>query len=114
MLCILFRFIHVIICILFLQTKTLIEGIPKDLENNTRIDVNQMKHFYSTSDYHRNMTILNIAQKLEELKIIRSIVSKQLPPKRYNGIINLFYVVLYPNATSENIQSTLVIERYIR
>lgn len=41
-------------------------------------------------------------------KLFQSILSKKVEPERYNGLINLIYVLVYPNATTEEIQSALV------
>lgn len=44
----------------------------------------------------------------DAMKIIQSTFSRKLPSERYNGIMNLNYVILNPNATSEEIESALV------
>lgn len=47
-------------------------------------------------------------KRLDNYKILQSSLSKQFPPERYNGIVNMFYVSYYPNATSEEIESVVV------
>lgn len=83
----------------------LIYAIPK--EKNSKIDVHQV------NDFHSNGSIFNSSRAelitLENLKVLESILSKQLPPKQYNGIVNLCYMIYNPNATSEEIESVLVI-----
>lgn len=87
------------------KVKVLNQIPPK--QNNTKIDVNSLKEFYSSKEsFQRNSAG---ASAIEYYKILESTLSKQLPPERYNGIINLFYILLYPDATSEEIASTLVI-----
>lgn len=73
-------------------------------KDNTKIDANNLSDFYSMKD---NATTGALA-KLDYYKILQSTLSKQLPPERYNGILNLYYINLYPNATAEEIANTLV------
>lgn len=47
-------------------------------------------------------------KRLDNYKILQSSLSKQFPSERYNGIVNMFYVSYYPNATSEEIESVVV------
>lgn len=77
-------------------------------EKNSKIDVNQVKDHFSTNPYFGSASALEIAIKLENVKALQSIFSKRLPAERYNGIINLLYINLYRNATSEEVESTLV------
>lgn len=51
---------------------------------------------------------MGLIAKLDYYKILQSTLSKHLPAERYNGIINLFYINLVPNATADEIASTLV------
>lgn len=78
-------------------------------QNNEKIDVNGLKEFYSLKEsYHHGAPGMDYIQKLDYYKILASTLSKQLPAERYNGIINLYYIILYPNATPEEIANTLV------
>lgn len=45
---------------------------------------------------------------IEYQKIVQLILSKEFPPERYMGIINLMYATAYPNATTNEIESALV------
>lgn len=45
---------------------------------------------------------------IETLKVIQSILAQNMPAERYNGLINLCFVLYYPNVTSEEIESALV------
>lgn len=52
----------------------------------------------------------DLARLIEDLKVIQLFLLKSgMPPDRYNGIMNLFYVLVYTKASSEEIESTLVI-----
>lgn len=73
-------------------------------KNNSKIDVNDVKDRYAEHSYN----VTEMAIKLDNLKILRSIFSENLPQEISNGLINLDYVMLYPNATSEEIESALV------
>lgn len=78
-------------------------------QNNEKIDVNGLKEFYSLKEsYHHGAPGMDYIQKLDYYKIVASTLSKQLPAERYNGIINLYYIILYPNATPDEIANTLV------
>lgn len=76
-------------------------------KNNFKIDVNQVKNithivFYGGIDQQR------LKYSCDTVKIIQSSLSKKLSSERYNGIINLFYIIFNLNATSEEIESALV------
>lgn len=92
----------------------MLENIPTK-QNNVKIDVNGLKEFHSMKEiFYRDPTRphdsdTDYIAKLDYFKILESTLSKQLPPERYNGIINLVYIMLHPNATSEEIANTLVI-----
>lgn len=69
-------------------------------------------------EYHtinlRNSTATDIAITMDDLKIFQSILSRELPSEQYEGCINLSYILLYPNATSEEIKSSLVMSNLWR
>lgn len=71
-----------------------------------------MKEFQSKIYNLRNETTTHRAVTeafvVDYLKVAQSILSKQLPAERYNGIINLEYVLAYPNATTDETESALV------
>lgn len=71
---------------------------------DTKIDENQVREYHSLG----NSSATDIAIAMDELKILQSILSRQLPSERYNGYINLIYILLYPNATSTEIEGSLV------
>lgn len=77
-------------------------------EKDTKFNVSQVKELYSSSPYLITASAFDIEIEMDDLKILQSILSKQLPPERYNGILNLFYIFLDRNATSEEIENTLV------
>ncbi|XP_037025178.1 uncharacterized protein LOC119066690 [Bradysia coprophila] len=45
--------------------------------------------------------------KMDSVKILQSVYSKRMAPEQYNGLINLFYVFKYDNATLAQIESAL-------
>lgn len=76
--------------------------IPK--EQNIKIDVNQVKNY--SSNFNLAWTHEQLA--LDSLKISQAILSKQFPPERYNGVVNLLFACMFNSATTEEIQSALV------
>lgn len=78
--------------------------IPK--VGGSKIDSNRLKEFHSTNP--PNARGVEIAERMELVKEIQSVLSKDLLPERYNGLINMDYIFKNPNATSEEIQSVLV------
>lgn len=80
--------------------------IPK--EKNAKIDLDQVKDYYLKRNPHSTLRETALKTRMEEFKIWQSMFSKQLPAERYNGFINLLYIFENPNATSDEIQSVLV------
>lgn len=85
-----------------LQIDTLVK------HQNSKIDLDYMKSFYSRNN-ETNGT--DIAVEMDKVKILQMILSKQLKPERYNGILNLFYIfkIQNPTAKATEITSVLVI-----
>lgn len=77
-------------------------------EKNSKIDVNNVRDYQSKNEFLRRASAGDIAGVMDELKVFQSILSKDLPPERYNGILDLRYVIFYQNATSNEIKSALV------
>lgn len=77
------------------------ERIPK--EANSKIDVRQVEHFYSTNDFGGFGE--SKAIRVDYLKIFQSILSKQFPPERYNGVVNVIFASAYSYATTEEISA---------
>lgn len=69
---------------------------------DSKIDVADVKNLLS-----RYPTIGD-TKIIDRVKIIQTILSRQLTPEQYNGFINLDYSLTYQNATSEEIESALV------
>lgn len=87
-----------------IQLSMMIKGLSND--GKSKIDVNKVRVSLSTNF---NFTAEGIAIQMDMLKMDESKFSRQLSPaERYNGIRNLLYVFVYPNATSEEIGSALV------
>lgn len=74
---------------------------------NQKVDVSKIKDLYTTEPEFKRSDG-DIAMEIDDLKIFESILSKQFPSERYNGMVNLLYVLTNPKATSEEIQSALV------
>lgn len=85
----------------------LVSRVPK--ERASKIDMNQLRDFFATDDYFKILEGEQIAMEMDGLKKYQSILSKELPPEQCNGIMNLAYILHNPKATTEEIESTLVI-----
>lgn len=78
-------------------------------EKISKIDKNAIKKL--EEEYHKD-NAERVAKSIENLKEFQLMLSKQLPPERYTSMTNLLYVTLYPNATTKEIESSLV--KYVR
>lgn len=94
-------------CFIFviLQIDTLVKHA------NSKIDADYMKIVHSR---YNGSSVTDVAVEMDKVKILQSILSKHLPPERYNGLINLFYLFKNPNATSTEISSALVIRAKLK
>lgn len=81
-----------------------LQKYKKHSDKDAKIDVNDVKDFLSKFPYNQNNT--NIG--MDNLEVYQLILSKQLQPEQYNGIENFFYITSNQNATSEQIESVLV------
>lgn len=88
-----------------IQWFSLFQPLYLQLANKTdsKIDINDVRAFHMNSN-HENTGKFGI----DELKLFQTILSKQLLPERYNGHINLEYALGSLNATSEEIETSLV------
>lgn len=73
-----------------------------------------MKDSFVDHEYFRVASALEIAIKLENIKILELILSRQLPPQQYNGILNFLYINLYENATSQEVENALVFQTQLK
>lgn len=80
-------------------------------EEASKIDLNQLRDFYSTDSSFKSVNVARRIMIMEELNGFQVTLSKDSPPERYNGIINLIYIFYNPKATSEEIESALVMKR---
>lgn len=101
--------IKLLISYLF-QFKELPHRIPK--EKNTKIDVESMREYYTRRFGHTDKWL--IAKLIDGLKALQTKLSMDIPSERLNGIMNLIFLVEYPNATTEEIESNLVTNIYMR
>lgn len=81
-------------------------------KSDITINENHVREYHSIN--LRNSTATDIAITMDDLKIFQSILSRELPSERYDGYINLSYILLYSNATSEEIKSSLVMSNLWR
>lgn len=85
------------------------QRIPKN-HGNSELDVEYMQNFYLknypkiTSDFR----IADLAVEMDDVKILQELFGKQMPPERYNGLINLLYVFKNANSTMTEITIALV------
>lgn len=76
-------------------------------EKSAKIGVKNIREFQSYLMKRSNYT--NIAGIIESVKLLQTILSEMdVPSERYTGIINLYYVLLYFNSTTEQIENALV------
>lgn len=69
-----------------------------------------MKQFY-TENYPKIMSdfeMADLAVEMDDVKILQELFGKQMPPERYNGLINLMYIFKNANATETDITMALV------
>lgn len=50
----------------------------------------------------------DLAVEMDDVKILQELFGKQMPPERYNGLINLMYIFENANATETDITMALV------
>lgn len=81
----------------------MISGVNQK-QNSTKFDVDDRGYDVNEIDLYYPPAL----QSLDNYKILQSTLSKQFPPERYNGIVNLFYVNFNPNATAEELASVVV------
>lgn len=56
----------------------------------------------------------NTAGFIDSIKILQAILLKNdIPPERYSGLVNLFFVIPNPHATDEEIEGALVSNYYV-
>ncbi|XP_037040224.1 uncharacterized protein LOC119077144 [Bradysia coprophila] len=79
--------------------------IPK--EKKTKIDAKIVEEFFLTEPYFQSSRAFEIKIKMDYLKILQSILSRQLQPEQYDGVLNLLYIFLYQNATLDEKESAL-------
>ena len=70
--------------------------------------MNQVKDYYSKDSILKLENAEKITVEMDRLKTLQTILSKEMPPERYNGIINVNYILLNHYSTSEEIESSLV------
>lgn len=94
-----------LICYLF-QLELLENPMLK--EQNAKINVKNIRNFV---EGHTLLSEYDTVICIDTMKIIQSILSKNdIPPEQYNGVLNVLFVIVYPNVTSEEIEGTLVNE----
>lgn len=72
-------------------------------KTDSKIDINDIRNFQS------HYQSIGYEIRIDGLRIFQAILSKELPPEQYNGIVNVEYAIVCENATSDEIGSALVI-----
>lgn len=81
-------------------------------EPNSKINEKNVRDFYAY--FNRGRANSTPPMRIDHLKVFQSILSRKLPSERYNGVVNFFYIISYLNATTEEIENTLVIRAQIK
>lgn len=76
---------------------------------NVTIDVENVKEFHSLLNMQRASNVAwSEVRCIDHVKLLQLILSKNVPPERYNGIINLYFALAHSNATSREIENAVV------
>lgn len=71
--------------------------------------MDNVKEFHSFLNERRALNLSwSEGRCIDYVKLLHLILSKNIPPERYNGIINLYFALAHSNATTEQIKSALV------
>lgn len=76
-------------------------------KDNAKIDVKSMREYYFSKFGEKNDSWL-VPSFIDTLKAYNARLLMDLPAERLNGILNLALLAGYPNATTEEIENTLV------
>lgn len=79
-------------------------------EKNAHIDVSSVRNLNYSIIFQADGNNSNQKAKLlcDHMKIYQSMYSKRFPSKRYDGIMNVYYIILNPDATTNEINIALV------
>lgn len=77
----------------------------------SKLDVNQMKNLNYTALFGKHYTDEEAKMLCDQLKIYQTAYLKELPSELYNGVMNVFYMIMNPNATTDEIDISLVKHR---
>lgn len=86
----------------------LVKKIQKN-EKTSKIDLDGIRKFQShvVEFSIKNETPFEEIIVIDYLKVVQSILSKNFSPDQYIGITNLFYVIVYSKATTEEVEGAL-------
>lgn len=74
-----------------------------------KIDVKTIRTFHShLIDAYGALPEISYPKIWDHLKVLQMIMSKNVPPERYIGILNLSTAFYYTNVTTEDIEHALV------
>lgn len=90
------------------KMKTLSKDIPN--EENAKIDESALRG-YQAHLFENLDDGWMVAKTIDTMKLQQSFFSKYVPAERLNRFFNLYFTIIYPNATSEEIESALVCMR---
>lgn len=78
--------------------------------DKSKVDVNVVRNYYqhSINTTGSEVKVSDQAWTNDRVQIVQSILSKQLQPEKYNGVVYLFYVIFNPDAKTEEVEKALV------
>lgn len=83
--------------------------MSKIAPENSRIDINHVRNInYSILFDDVNYVEQKAKLLCDHMKIYQTTYSKKFPPERYDGIMNVYYIILNPNASTDEVNIALV------
>lgn len=86
-----------------------LEWLNKIAPENSKVDINHVRNInYSILLDDENYAKQRAKILCDHMKIYQTTYSKKFPSERYNGIMNEYYIILNPNASTDEINTALV------
>lgn len=99
------------VLIIYYRSSFFFQIEPLVYHENSKIDIEYMKNFYSEyypiTEYSP-LRVRDIAMYMDDVKILQDVFAMQMPPERYDGLINLLFIFKNANATTTEITIALV------
>lgn len=74
---------------------------------NQKVDVSKIQDLYTTEpEFTRSNE--DIAMEIDDLKVLETALYRQFRLTEVDGMVNILYVLTYPNATTYEIETALV------